>query len=567
MYISRSSLVAVLAALSAKLALAATDESLTKRASDLESFISSESTTALNGVLANIGPDGDRVPGAASGVVVASPSKQDPDYWYTWTRDAALTFKCLVDKFVNGDDSLQSQIQNYISAQAKIQAIQNPSGDLSSGAGLGEPKFYINETAFTGDWGRPQRDGPALRATALIGYAQWLIDNDHTDVALSNVWPVVTNDLSYVTQYWNKTGYDLWEEVDGSSFFTIAVSSRALIEGSALAKQLNKTCESCDEISADIACFQQSFWTGEYIKSNINLVYENNRTGKDANSIIASIHLFDPKASCDDSTFQPCSPQALANHKAVVDSFRDLYTVNKGIKQGSAVAIGRYAEDVYSDGNPWYLCTLAAAEQLYDALYQWSKQGSIVITDQSLNFFRDFDSSVNSGTYDSSSDTYTSLTKAIRTYADGFMSIVQKYIPTNGSLSEQFSKDDGKQTSAIDLTWSYAAFLTAVERRNGTVPPSWGASENSKLPTTCASTTVNGTYHEASVTSWPKGLTGSSIASSSSNDTSASGTSTGSAATSSKSSGASKALMSSSMGRTKTFAAAFLSALAMLIYT
>lgn len=79
MYISRSSLVAVLAALSAKLALAATDESLTKRASDLESFISSESTTALNGVLANIGPDGDRVPGAASGVVVASPSKQDPD--------------------------------------------------------------------------------------------------------------------------------------------------------------------------------------------------------------------------------------------------------------------------------------------------------------------------------------------------------------------------------------------------------------------------------------------------------------------------------------------------------
>lgn len=193
-----------------------------------------------------------------------------------------------------------------------------------------------------------------MRATALIGYAQWLVDNDHADVALSHVWPIVANDLSYVTQYWNKTGYDLWEEVDGSSFFTVAVSSRALVEGSALAKQLNKTCESCDEISADIACFQQSFWTGEYIKSNINLVNENNRTGKDANSIIASIHLFDPKASCDDSTFQPCSPQALANHKAVVDSFRDLYTVNKGIKQGSAVAIGRYAEDVYYNGNPWY---------------------------------------------------------------------------------------------------------------------------------------------------------------------------------------------------------------------
>jgi glucoamylase len=24
---------------------------------------------------------------------------------------------------------------------------------------------------------------------------------------LSNVWPVVENDLAYVTQYWNQTGY------------------------------------------------------------------------------------------------------------------------------------------------------------------------------------------------------------------------------------------------------------------------------------------------------------------------------------------------------------------------
>jgi glucoamylase len=54
--------------------------------------------------------------------------------------------------------------------------------------------------AFTGDWGRPQRDGPALRATALIAYGRWLISNGYTSAATNIVWPVVQNDLNYVAQ-------------------------------------------------------------------------------------------------------------------------------------------------------------------------------------------------------------------------------------------------------------------------------------------------------------------------------------------------------------------------------
>lgn len=82
--------------------------------------------------------------------------------------------KVLVDMFKNGDTSLQTVIEDYINAQAYLQGVSNPSGGLSSG-GLGEPKFNVDETAFTGPWGRPQRDGPALRATALIDFGQWLI--------------------------------------------------------------------------------------------------------------------------------------------------------------------------------------------------------------------------------------------------------------------------------------------------------------------------------------------------------------------------------------------------------
>lgn len=85
----------------------------------------------------------------------------------------------MIDLFKHGDSDLLTVIEEYISAQAYIQTLSSPSGDLSSG-GLGEPKFNVDETAFTGSWGRPQRDGPALRATALISFGQWLIVRSET---------------------------------------------------------------------------------------------------------------------------------------------------------------------------------------------------------------------------------------------------------------------------------------------------------------------------------------------------------------------------------------------------
>jgi glucoamylase len=193
----------------------------------------------------------------------------------------------------------------------------------------------------------------------------------------------------------------------------------------------------------------------------------------------------------------------LANHKVVTDSFRSIYAINSGIREGTAVAVGRYPEDSYQGGNPWYLNTLAAAEQLYDALYTWDKLGYITVTSTSLAFFNDFDTSITVGTYASSSSTYTTLYNAVKTYADGYMSIVATYAQSNGSLSEQFSRSDGSPLSAYDLTWSYAAFLTAAARRAGVVPYSWGEPTASSLPATCSSTSAIGTYSTASTGTWP----------------------------------------------------------------
>jgi glucoamylase len=484
-------------------ALPSTPANLAARASgSLSSFVTSESSVALQGVLNNIGPNGSAVPGAAAGLVIASPSTSNPDYFYTWTRDSALTLKTLIDLYISGESTLKQTIESYISAQAQLQTVSNPSGDLSTG-GLAEPKFNANGTAFTGDWGRPQRDGPALRATAIIAYARSLISGGDTSTAKSVLWPIISNDLSYVGQNWNSTGFDLWEEVNGSSFFTLNAQHRALTEGAAMATQLGETCDEC-AVAPQILCFLQSFWNGEYITSNINV--NNGRSGKDGNSILSSIQVFDPAAqSCDASTFQPCSDRALANHKVVTDSFRTIYGINSNIAAGQGVAVGRYPEDSYMGGNPWYLITASAAEQLYDALYQWGKIGSIDVTSTSLAFWQDLDSNIATGTYAASSPTYSSLTTAVKSYADGFMSVVQKYTPTTGSLAEQFSKDDGTALSARDLTWSYAGFLTAASRFNQVVPASWGEASAAAVPSACSATTVPGSYVTPTATSFPDG--------------------------------------------------------------
>ena len=48
-------------------------------------------------------------------------------------------FKTLIDMFKNGDTALLDVIEEYISAQAYIQTVSNPSGGLSMAVGWESP--------------------------------------------------------------------------------------------------------------------------------------------------------------------------------------------------------------------------------------------------------------------------------------------------------------------------------------------------------------------------------------------------------------------------------------------
>ncbi|CEL63323.1 glucoamylase [Rhizoctonia solani AG-1 IB] len=442
----------------------------------VDAFQASQYPISKAGILANIGPNGSKDQGAYKGVVIASPSKVDPDYVYTWTRDSALVYKLLVDQYVSGrDNSLLQGIYDWIASQTRLQQVTNPSGTVSAG-GLGEPKFNINETEFTGSWGRPQRDGPALRATTFITFANDQLAKNKKSYVQS-IWPAIQLDLDYVAQFWNASGYDLWEEVYGSSFFTLAASHRSLRQGATLATKLGyaSLAKKYTAQAVNVLCFLESFWdpSESYIISNINSA--NGRTGLDVNSILTSVHNFDSEAGCDNDTFQPCSERALRNHKAVVDSFRSIYVINGNYSKSEAVAVGRYAEDVYYNGNPWYLATFAAAEQLYYATYQWLKLGRIQITSLSLPFFQQIYPSAKVGSYFVVSKDGLEILLAVRKYADQFVLVNQRFLGLNGGLAEQFERATGKPISAVDLTWSYASAITAFDARSFKLPESWGA--------------------------------------------------------------------------------------------
>lgn len=478
-------------------ALATADSTLDRRQSSLDAFVAAELPVAFNYALTNIGgTNGTRVPEADPGIVAASPSYVFPNYLYTWTRDSALTYAMIVNELIFGNKTLKKTIEDYTSAQAFLQTVSNPSGTLwPAGMGLGEMKFFLNETRFNEDWGRPQRDGPALRATVFIKLSNYLVGLNETDIAREVYWPLILNDLKYVGQYWNQTGYELWEEVHGTSFFTLNAQHRALTSGGLLAELIGEVCEPCDQ-APEIVCLLGAFWngTGGYITADVNRNQITTRSGINVSPLISSIQVFDIGANCDTPDFQPCNSKILSTHKVVVDSFRDLYPINDNKTAPAAVAVGRYPEDNYFDGNPWYLCTLACAEVLYDAAAQLTSIGSLTIDDISLDFFLDIYPNATEQTY--TGDALTPIISALKTYADGFVEVVETYISPNGSISEQFNKTTGEPLSAYALTWSLASFVTTARARLGDYAPSWGANNATLPPATCSPGGYNstGTY-------------------------------------------------------------------------
>lgn len=281
---------------------------------------------------------------------------------------------------------------------------------------------------------------------------------------------IVKPDLDYVAANWDSLGFDLWEEQNELHFFTAMVQARALREGALFLSAAgdNSSAAYYSQEEAQLSILIESFWnstgTGTF-DAHLNLTASGKSTGADCANLLASIHGSDAGA-----IYKPSSSKILASASTLLDEFTGLYPIDASNTKGT-VSVGRYPGDVYdgiqtSQGNPWFLCTSAMAETLYLAAAEFAKNGTIAIDDINLNFFKKISPSATSGSIYTGSNT-TTLISSLRSYADGFLALEQQHVGQNYSMAEEFNRTTGAQQGARDLTWSYAAFVTAARARAG----------------------------------------------------------------------------------------------------
>ncbi|GAA5969633.1 hypothetical protein JCM11641_008186 [Rhodosporidiobolus odoratus] len=549
----------------------------------LDEFVEQEKKVAWNRLLENVHPEG-----TSPGCVVASPSKALPDYWYEWTRDSAIVQRNVVRRYIREGRAEDLEIlEEYIEASRIMQHKQTVVGGFSDG-GLGEVKYHVDHEPFTGDWGRPQADGPGSRILTLGTFAIHSLetgDAKQREYVKRVLYPgtaevdgiermgVLRGDLEYVVSHWKMKGFDLWEEVSGLHFYTLLTLRSALQLGARLAALLDdpsavaRYTATAEEITPVLTRFwaaEKGFmrvtvdhgkeegavggWAGtadgpdqgkkkpEVEKTEVAeeqeaerelASHENETHGKtselDIAVVLAVLHagrnsnwakLTSPTELPVEAAPFEAAEKVLATLAKLVESMGALYPLNKGRREKKeAVALGRYPEDVY-DGvgvtiaHPWYLATAGAAEYLY-LLTNNLGTLSAPASSHALVLTPILHSSLTSllpplspalpavgSILDPTSPAFGALVRALFTLADGFLSIIQQYVGVSGQLSEQFERsglprgseahengilEDSKKDQetgeeveangrgARDLTWSYAAFITAVEERERAV--------------------------------------------------------------------------------------------------
>ena len=409
-------------------------------------WIDKQSTVALDKILRNI---------VASGVVVASPSKKDPDYFYQWTRDGAIVMNTLIDTYfdlqLEGNREKQEEaslllghILDYFNTSFTLQRLGNPSGNFSFGdkyRSLGEPKFNVDNTVFQSEWGRPQNDGSPLRLSTAISFltrmnqtdivgsnpkVNYFVEKIHINrtlsspYALANGYELIENvlyfDMKFLSLNWNESYFDLWEEVYGKHFFTTLVQYNAAVMSIGLLESLRDTYGYYP--GGDHELLGQLRYTRDNLGSQLvakdNFLQEDKPyivetperdmkqrpTGLDVAILLGVNTIY--RNGVREQIPPPLrinSPKVLATFHELVKRMSTIYPINNGKLWPRGVALGRYPEDIYdgrgfTGGNPWFLCTLAASEFLLRLITEYQRTRSDILIGMES---RDFWSSVLKG--------------------------------------------------------------------------------------------------------------------------------------------------------------------------
>jgi len=301
------------------------------------------------------------------GAVVASPVlaayDPEPDYFFHWYRDSAVVMEALflVRDEIPDAGHLFADFVRFSADLAGLDGRKAPPPralpgftqflrhNLASAHGAAiaaETRVNPDGTLDVSDWPRPQYDGPALRALALL---RWGAADPHAASLLRS-------DLAFVLHHARQPCFGIWEEEVGLHYYVLRVSAAALEKGAdwLMAQGEPDFAARCAAEAQSLLRDLEAWWLPDagFVRAHI-LSIRRAEKELDISVILAANHA---GAVPDEK-----SKATLAKLEQL---YGDLYPINRG---RAAPALGRYGDDAYYGGGAWYAATLAAAEFCYRA--------------------------------------------------------------------------------------------------------------------------------------------------------------------------------------------------------
>ena len=436
----------------------------------LAAWIDRQYAHAARQMLRSISPTGivktrpgfDQIIRPVPGAVVASPVPAsydpDPDYFFHWYRDSAIVIDALRLLHARAEmagDALRlfGEFVHFNAALSRLDGrrLADSSGEwrpripvdfvqflrpdaelrrVHGDAVLGETRVNADGTIDISNWGRPQNDGPALRALAVLRWLRAAALDTGLEATCDRL---LLGDLRFARDHWREPCYDIWEEERGLHYYTLCVNAQALDEGADWldARGERGQARSCRAETEAIRGRLDDYWLADrgYYRSRVLESGEPSAKELDIAVVLAAL-----QASDEAPTHSVCDPRVHATLGVLDSIFEADYPINHGRPAARGPALGRYRADRYYSGGAYYFSTLAAAELCYRAARGGGRE-------------------------------------ALLARGDRYLETVRAFTPESGDMSEQFDQRTGEQTSAKHLAWSYAAFISCAAARRAALGP------------------------------------------------------------------------------------------------
>jgi glucoamylase len=432
------------------------------------------------------------------GSIVASPEMADydpnPDYFFHWLRDSAIVADALreiiedntlgpsavehlvdfVDFSLNlcrldGPSFLQRGLYPETIEPSFLQHVRSRAeiAEITGDRVLAEARYNADGSLDVIKWGRPQNDGPALRALAVMRF--FSLDAFRARAG-EPALALLRADLDYTLSHWRLPCCDLWEESIGFHYHTRLVQQAALAAGAKFlaawgdATRAAACAAAAGELLAEL---DRHYDPGDGVYRGRLTEADQGPDAPPPRRLDIAVILAIIQAGRRAGPHSIVDPKALATLAAIERLFEQEYPINRTRPANCAPALGRYAGDSYFSGGAYYFSTLGAAQYCF-LLAQAAAEGEeIRVVEESraplAAFLQAPAASLPQGAL--TGQLRNRLAAAALRRGDMFLATVRRFTPASREMAEQFSQYDGAPTSIGNLTWSYACFILAHAAR------------------------------------------------------------------------------------------------------